>query len=102
MTMWSQARRGLLQALGAGALASMLALSVPALAEELTDKVRAALQGEPELDAADISIESHGRVVHLSGFAASSTQISRALDIARGVEGVADVRNELRLKTPAP
>jgi osmotically-inducible protein OsmY len=35
----------------------------------------------------------------LSGFANNSTEISRAAEIARGIKGVKEVKNDVRLKS---
>lgn len=65
----------------------------------ITAKVKAALLAEKNLKAMDINVETSNGVVQLSGFAVSSAQIVQAVDVATGVKGVKDVKNDIRLKT---
>jgi osmotically-inducible protein OsmY len=46
----------------------------------------------------DISVETHKNVVQLSGFVDSKASMSKAVAIARSVEGVTAVKNDMRLK----
>ncbi len=64
-----------------------------------TTKVKTALLAERNLKSLDISVETQNGVVQLSGFATSSAQIDQAVDVAKNVKGVKDVKNDLRLKT---
>lgn len=64
----------------------------------VTSEVKTALLGQKNLDALDIKVSTRKGVVELSGFAGSSAQIAQAIDVARRVAGVREVRNELRLK----
>ena len=65
----------------------------------LTAKVKTALLTEKNLKSLDVNVETLNGVVQLSGFVVSSAQIDQAVDIARHVKGVRDVKNDLRLKT---
>lgn len=65
----------------------------------LTAKVKTALLAEKGLKSTDISVETENGMVQLSGFVTSSAQIDQAVDVARHVKGVKDVKNDLRLKT---
>jgi len=64
----------------------------------VTAEVKSALLGQKNLDALDIKVSTRKGVVELSGFAGSAAQIAQAIDVARRVSGVREVRNELRLK----
>lgn len=64
----------------------------------ITTKVKAELIAEPGLNSTDISAVTRDGVVQLSGFADNQAQIDRATEIARGVEGVKSVVNELSIK----
>lgn len=64
----------------------------------VTTKVKSAILDEPNLKSADISVETFKGVVQLSGFVDDQASISRAGSLARGVEGVTSVKNDLRLK----
>lgn len=63
----------------------------------LTAKVKTALIDDPVTKAGDIQVETYRGVVQLAGFVDSAEQKSRAAEVARQVEGVQDVRNDLRV-----
>lgn len=65
----------------------------------ITAKVKTALLAEKGLKSTDISVETQNGTVQLSGFVVSSAQIDQAVDVAKHVNGVKDVKNDLRLKT---
>jgi len=64
----------------------------------ITTKVKAAIFNEPSLKSAEINVETFKGAVQLSGFVSSPANISRAVEIARGVGGVTSVKNNMRLK----
>lgn len=64
----------------------------------ITTSVKAAIFGESDLSAAEISVETHNGIVQLSGFVSQSSQIGRAEQVAKQVEGVKGVKNSLILK----
>ncbi|MBX3695073.1 MAG: BON domain-containing protein [Steroidobacteraceae bacterium] len=64
----------------------------------LTAKVKTALIEDKTVKALDVNVETNMGVVQLAGFADSREQIERAGEVARGVEGVKSVKNDLRLK----
>lgn len=66
----------------------------------ITTKVKAALVNDPSLSAFDINIETHQGVVQLNGFVDSQGAINSATEVARRVEGVKSVENNLQLKNP--
>ncbi len=65
----------------------------------VTTKVKTALLAEKNLNSLDINVETLNGVVQLSGFATSSEQIAQAVDVAMRVDGVKDVKSDIRLKT---
>lgn len=64
----------------------------------ITVKVKAAIAREPSLKATEINVETFKGKVQLSGFVNSQADINKAIEIARGVKGVAEVKNDMRLK----
>ena len=64
----------------------------------LTTKTKAAIFKESTLKSAEINVETFKGVVQLSGFVNSQSDINRAVEVARGVEGVKSVKNDMRLK----
>jgi osmotically-inducible protein OsmY len=64
----------------------------------ITSKVKTAILNEPGLSSAEINVETFKGVVQLSGFVSSSTDINRAVSVARNVGGVKSVKNAMRLK----
>lgn len=64
----------------------------------ITTKVKAAILNEPSLKVGEINVETFKGVVQLSGFVAQQADISKAVQVARGVSGVKSVKNDLRLK----
>ncbi len=64
----------------------------------ITAKVKAALAAAKDVSAIDVNVETFRHTVQLSGFVDSSAQINRAVEVARGVEGVQSVKNNLRVK----
>ncbi len=63
----------------------------------LTAKVKAALIDDPVAKAGDINVETYRGVVQLGGFVENAEQKSRASTVAKGVTGVKEVRNDLRV-----
>ncbi len=64
----------------------------------ITTKVKAAIVADETLKATEINVETFKGVVQLSGFVKSPADITRAVDVARRVEGVKSVKNDIRLK----
>ena len=63
--------------------------------------VKAALIAEPNTSANEINVEVNRGIVQLNGFVDSSAEKSRATTVARGVDGVTEVRNNLSIKSPS-
>jgi hyperosmotically inducible protein len=64
----------------------------------LTANVKAALAQNPDYKFGDITVDTMNATVQLSGFVNTSDQKSRAVDIAKGVQGVKDVEDKMTLK----
>ena len=64
----------------------------------ITSKVKAAIFEEPTLKTLQINVESFKGEVQLSGFVDSAASVKKAGDVARGVEGVVGVKNDLVVK----
>jgi len=64
----------------------------------ITTKVKAAIFDEPTLKSAEINVETFKGVVQLGGFVSSQANISKAVEVTRGVKGVTGVKNDMRLK----
>ena len=64
----------------------------------VTTKVKAAVLNEPTLKSAEINVETFKGKVQLSGFVNSQADINKAVAVARGVEGVTSVTNNMKLK----
>ena len=61
----------------------------------ITAKVKAALAGDDQLSAIAISVDTVGTVVTLTGPAPTQAASDRASTLAKAVEGVTDVKNQL-------
>jgi osmotically-inducible protein OsmY len=61
----------------------------------ITTKVKAALAADPMVKATEVKVTTYKGIVELSGFVDSPQSVQRAVEIARHVEGVREVRNAL-------
>ena len=64
----------------------------------ISTKVKAALAGDPDVKAIDVQVETYKGTVQLSGFVSSRENVTRAVDLARRVDGVRSVKNDLIVK----
>jgi osmotically-inducible protein OsmY len=64
----------------------------------LTAKVKSALVSDEMVKARDVQVETFRGTVQLSGFVDSEAQKERATAVARSVQGVQDVKNNLIVK----
>jgi hyperosmotically inducible periplasmic protein len=64
----------------------------------ITGKVKTALLADAQVKSLDISVVTRKDEVQLSGYVDNQAQITRAMDVARGVEGVRRVNNEMSVK----
>ena len=65
----------------------------------VTARVKKAIYNEPSLKVSDISVKTENAVVSLSGAVKSRNERTKAADVARHVEGVKLVKNELKIDT---
>jgi osmotically-inducible protein OsmY len=64
----------------------------------ITTKVKTELMAEPALKSLDVKVETNNGAVVLSGFVPSQAEADKAVDVARNVKGVSDVKSSLRIK----
>lgn len=64
----------------------------------ITTKVKSAILAEPSLKVTQINVETYKGVVQLSGFVDSDDAARKAVEVARSVKGVTDVKNDTRLR----
>ncbi len=64
----------------------------------ITAKVKAALAKDEVVKARQVNVDSFRGVVQLSGFVDNATEKERAGQIAAGVQGVKEVRNNITVK----
>jgi osmotically-inducible protein OsmY len=64
----------------------------------ITTKIKTQLANDDFLKSFQISVETREGVVQLSGFVDSQNAINKAGEIARGVQGVRSVKNDLIIK----
>ena len=64
----------------------------------ITTKVKAALVKDKETPGGAIKVETFKGTVQLSGFVDNSVQKMRAGEVARGIEGVREVQNNIMIK----
>ena len=64
----------------------------------ITTKVKSMLGADDFLKSFEISVETYKGIVQLSGFVDSQKAVDKAGEIARGVQGVKSVKNNLNVK----
>jgi osmotically-inducible protein OsmY len=64
----------------------------------ITTKVKTQLIGDTSVSGTSINVETFRGVVQLSGFAATQAEVDRAVKLAREVNGVKSVKNDIRLR----
>ncbi len=67
----------------------------------VTARVKSALLADPNVKSFDFKVDTRKGEVLLSGFVDNLTQIDRAIEVTRGVEGVKNVQNKVSLKGAA-
>jgi len=66
----------------------------------ITTRVKTRFAEDPQVSVMRINVETLQGVVQLSGFATSSTEKSRATEVAQQVPGVQNVRNNIIVRSP--
>lgn len=64
----------------------------------VTAQVKAKLIEDPVTKAHQINVETQNGVVQLSGFVDSTESKARATELARSIDGVAEVKNDLEIR----
>jgi osmotically-inducible protein OsmY len=64
----------------------------------ITAKVKTAIFEQPSLKSAEINVETFKGIVQLSGFVSSQDKVNVAVNTAKGVRGVASVKNDMIVK----
>jgi osmotically-inducible protein OsmY len=64
----------------------------------ITAKVKAKLIDDPTVKAREINVETFKGEVQLSGFVADPADAAKAVELARSVQGVTSVKNDVRVK----
>lgn len=64
----------------------------------ITTKVKAAIFNDASLKSKEINVETFKGAVQLSGFVAEPGDMSRAVAVAKSVNGVTAVKNDIRVK----
>lgn len=92
----------LMLGLAAACASAPRAAQVPADDDWISAEVWRRLDSDRRVDAAEIAVESRAGVVVLSGIAASTDEVRRALRLAADVRGVQQVVNRLRVISIGP
>jgi osmotically-inducible protein OsmY len=64
----------------------------------ITTKVKSLIAADDFLRSFQISVETYKGIVQLSGFVGTQMAVNKAGEIARGVQGVKSVKNDLIVK----
>ena len=64
----------------------------------ITSKIKAAFAADPTVKATEVKVETFKGTVQLSGFVESRESAQKAVQLARQVKGVREVRNNTVLK----
>ncbi|MBB3117869.1 BON domain-containing protein [Pseudoduganella violacea] len=64
----------------------------------ITAKVKADMAADSQVKAMDVHVETQKGVVMLSGFVPSKAEADRAVQLARGVKGVNEVKSSIQIK----
>lgn len=64
----------------------------------ITTKVKAALVDDSVVKATEVNVETFKGIVQLSGFVSSDAAMDQAIVVARNIEGVTSVKNDMQIK----
>jgi len=64
----------------------------------ITTKVKAALASDKQVKSTEVNVETFKGAVQLSGFVSSNEAMNQAVVVARGIQGVTSVKNDMRLR----
>ncbi len=66
--------------------------------KDITDAGRDAFFLDPDILESQFKVTTENGMVHLSGIARSEDEMTRVVDVARGVEGVREVVNQMSVR----
>lgn len=64
----------------------------------LTSRVKSALLNDPNVSGLAVNVETFKGTVQLSGFVKTVSERNRAVQLARGVKGVRQVKNDILIR----
>lgn len=64
----------------------------------ITTKVKAALVNDSVVKSTEVNVETFKGIVQLSGFVSSDEAMDQAVLVARNIEGVTSVKNDMQIK----
>jgi len=64
----------------------------------ISERVKSALSNDTEYKYEGVNVDTFKGTVQLNGFVDNSAQKSRAAELAKGIEGVKDVENNITVK----
>ena len=64
----------------------------------ITTKVKAEMAADPVVKAMDVHVETQRGIVMLSGFVPTKAEADKAVEVARKVEGVQEVKSSIQIK----
>jgi hypothetical protein len=64
----------------------------------ITTKVKTALIDDSIVKSSEVNVETFKGAVQLSGFVSSADAMKQAVAVARSIEGVTSVKNDMRIK----
>ena len=64
----------------------------------ITTQVKSAMLADPDMKSLDVSVTTRKGEVQLSGFVDNDVQLTRAVDVAKTVDGVVGVVNHMSIK----
>lgn len=64
----------------------------------ITTKVKAALVNDSVVSSTEVNVETFKGIVQLSGFVSSDEAMDQAVTVARNIEGVTSVKNDMQIK----
>lgn len=91
----------MLMLIGAGCTATRTDRSTGEVVDDtaVTAKVKAALTDDEVTKAREIKVQSNRGVVQLAGFVSTNEEKARATEVAKAVDGVKEVRNDIEVQT---
>lgn len=64
----------------------------------ITSRVKSVLLNDPAVSGLSINVETYKAIVQLAGFVKTATERNRAVQLAREVKGVKQVKNDILIR----